>query len=56
MIFEIGDGEADKIGYFWKRGGLITCLIDSVVFRKANVSRDPDESDLEADSVKGMKS
>jgi len=45
MIFEIGDGEADKIGYFWKGGGLFSCLIDSVVFREANVSRDPDEAE-----------
>ena len=43
MIFEIGDGEAGKIGYFWG------CLINSVVFREANVSRDLDEGDLGAD-------
>jgi len=56
MIFEIGDEEARKIGYFWKGGGLFTWLIDSVVFRAANVSRDPDDGDLKADWVKGMKS
>jgi len=49
MIFEIGDREAGKIGYFRKEGGLFSCLIDSVVFREANVSRDPDEGDLGAD-------
>ena len=32
-----------------KGGGLFGCLIDSVVFREANVSRDPDEGDLGAD-------
>jgi len=26
MIFEIGDEEAGKIGYFWKGGGLISSL------------------------------
>ena len=50
MIFEIVDEQAGKIDYFWKGGGLFTCLIiDSVVFREANVSRDPDEGDLRAD-------
>jgi len=50
MIFEIGDGEASKIGFFfWKGGSLFSCLIDSVVFRGANVSRDPDKGDLGAD-------
>ena len=49
MIFEIRDGEAGKMGYFWRGGGLFSCLIDSVVFRDANVSRDPDEGDLGAD-------
>ena len=34
MIFEIGDGEAGKIGYFWKGGGLFSCLIDGVMFSK----------------------
>ena len=42
MIFEIGDGEAGIIGYFWK-SGLFSCLIDNVVFREVNVSREPDE-------------
>ena len=49
MIFEIGDREVCKIGYFWKASGLFSCLIDSVVFREANVSRYPDEGDLGAD-------
>jgi len=49
MIFEIGDEEAGKIGYFWKGGGLFSCLIDRVAFRVANVFRDPDEGDLAAD-------
>jgi len=49
MIFEIGDGEVDKIAYFWNGGGLFSCLIDSVVFRETNVSWDPDEGDLGAD-------
>jgi len=49
MIFEIGDGETGKIGYFWKEGGLFSCLIDSVVFKEVNVPRDPDEGDLGAD-------
>jgi len=56
MIFEIEDGEAGKIVYFWRRGGLFSCFIDSVVFREANVSRNPDEGNLGADWVKGMKS
>jgi len=56
MIFEIGDEEVGKIGYFWKESGQFSCLIDSVVFREANVSRDPDEGDLGDASVKGMKS
>jgi len=47
--FEIGDGEAGKFGYFWKGGGQFSCFINSVVFREANVSRDPDEDDLGAD-------
>ena len=45
MTFEIGDGEAGKICYIWKGGDLFSCLIDSVVFREANVSRDPDEAE-----------
>ena len=49
LIFEVSDGEAGIIGYFWKVSGLFSCLIDSVVFRKANISRDPDEGDLGAD-------
>jgi len=49
MIFEIGDGEAGKIGYFWEGGGRFGCLIDGVVFREANVSWDPDEGDLGVD-------
>jgi len=49
MIFEIADGEAGKIGYFWKGGNLFSSLIHSVVFREANVFRDPDEGDLGAD-------
>ena len=47
--FEIGDVKAGKIGYLWKGGGLFSCLIDSVVFREANVPRDPDDGDLGAD-------
>jgi len=46
MIFEVGDGEMGIIGYFWRGGGLFSCLIDSVVFKEAGVARDPDESDL----------
>jgi len=46
MIFEVSDGEAGITGYFWKESGLLSCLIDSVVFREADVARDPDESDL----------
>jgi len=46
MVFEVSDGEAGIIGYFWKGSGLFSCLIDSVVFREVNVSRDPDKSDL----------
>jgi len=42
MIFEIGDRELDKIGYFWNGGGLFSCITDSVVFREANVFQDPD--------------
>ena len=49
MIFEIEDGEAGKIGYFWKGGGLFSCLIDNVVLREVNVSQDPDKGDLGAD-------
>jgi len=46
MIFEVSDGEAGIIGYFWKGSGLFSCLTDSIVFREADVARDPDESDL----------
>jgi len=46
MIFEVSDGEAGIIGYFWKGSDLFSCLIDSVVFREADVARDPDGSDL----------
>jgi len=49
MIFEIRDGETGKIVNFWKGGGQFSCLIDSVVFREVNVSRNPDEGDLGAD-------
>jgi len=49
MIFEVRYGEAGIIGYFWKGSNLFSCVIDSVVFRKADVTRDPDESDLEVD-------
>ena len=48
MIFEVSDGEAGIIGYFWKGSGLFSCLIDKVVFREAGVTRDPDECDLGA--------
>ena len=44
--FEVSDGEAGIIGYFWKGSGLFSFFIDSVVFREADVARDPDESDL----------
>jgi len=46
MIFEVSDGEAGIIGYFWKENGLLSCLIDRVVFREVDVAPDPDESDL----------
>ena len=46
VIFEVSDEEAGIIGYFWKGSGLFGCLIDSVVFREADVARDPDESNL----------
>jgi len=46
MISEVSDGEAGIIGYFWKGNGLFSYLIDSVVFKEADVARDPDESDL----------
>jgi len=46
MVFEVSDGEASIIGYFWQGSGLFSCLIDSAVFREANVAGDPDESDL----------
>jgi len=46
VIFEVSDGEAGIIDYFWKGSGLSSCLIDSVVFREADVARNPDESDL----------
>ena len=46
MIFKDRDEEASIIGYFWKGSGLFSCLIDNVVFREADVARDPDESDL----------
>jgi len=49
MIFEVGDGKADIFGYFWKESGLFSCFIDSVVFGEADVTQDPDESDLEVD-------
>jgi len=42
----MSDGEAGKIDYFWKESGLFSCLIDSVMFREADVARDPDESYL----------
>jgi len=45
MIFEVSDVEAGIIGYFWKKSGLFSCLIDSVMFREADVTRDPDKSD-----------
>jgi len=35
MIFEVSDGEAGIIGYFWKGSGLFSCLIGSVVFRES---------------------
>jgi len=46
MIFDISGGEAGIIGYFWKGSGLFSCLIDNVVFREADVARDPDGSYL----------
>jgi len=46
VIFEVSDEEAGIIGYFWKGSGLFSFFIDSVVFREADVARDPDESDL----------
>jgi len=46
MIFELSDGEAGIIRYFWKDSGLFSWLMDSVVFREADVARDPDETDL----------
>ena len=49
MIFEVRGGEAGMISYFWKGSGLFRCLIDSVVFREADVAQDPDESDLRVD-------
>jgi len=45
MIFKISNEEAGIIGYFWEGSGLFSCRIDSVVFREADVARDPDESD-----------
>jgi len=41
MNFEVRDGEAGIIGYIWKASGLFSCLIDSVVFKEADVARDP---------------
>jgi len=55
MIFKVGYGEADIVGYFWEGSGLFSCRIGSVVFGEANVTQDSDESDLGADRVKGMK-
>jgi len=49
MIFKVRDGEAGIIGYFWEGSGLFDCPIVSVVFREADVARDPDESDLGVD-------
>ena len=46
MIFEVSNGGAGIIGYFWKGSGLFSCLVDSVVFGEADVAQDPDESDL----------
>jgi len=46
VIFEVSDGEAGIIGYFWKGSGLFSCRIDSIMFKEADVARDPGESDL----------
>jgi len=46
VIFEVSDGEAGIIGYFWRESGLFSFLIDNVGFREADVARDPVESDL----------
>ena len=47
--FEVRDGKAGIVGYFWRGSGLFSCPIDNVVFREADVARDPDESDLGVD-------
>jgi len=44
--FEVRDGKAGIVGYFWRGSGLFSCPIDNVVFREADVARNPDESDL----------
>jgi len=49
MIFGVRDGEVGIIGYFWKGSGLLSCLIDSVGFREADMAWDPDEGDLGVD-------
>ena len=44
MIFEVSDGGGGYNRLFLE--GRFSYLIDSVVFREADVARDPDESDL----------